>query len=201
MARSGARRLVLATGNAGKVRELRELLAGSGWDAVTAGELGVPAPRVIECGRSYLENAVAKGVAYARATGLAALADDSGLEVDALHGAPGVLSARFGGAALDDAGRCDHLLATLAGVPPARRGARFRCAVALALPGNAAVVREGVLDGRIAPAPRGASGFGYDPVFELADGRTVAQLGAEKQQVSHRALAVHALVEALRRLR
>ncbi|MDA0366069.1 MAG: non-canonical purine NTP pyrophosphatase, partial [Chloroflexi bacterium] len=111
------RRLVLATGNAGKVRELRSLLAGSGWTAVTARELGLAAPTVLETGRSYLENAVAKAVAYARACGLPALADDSGLEVDALDGAPGVLSARFGGPALDDAGRCDRLLSAIAGIP------------------------------------------------------------------------------------
>jgi XTP/dITP diphosphohydrolase len=192
-------RLVLATSNRGKVREIRELLSGTGWDAVTVADLGIPAPTVLETGRSYLENAVAKAVAYASATGLPALADDSGLEVDALDGRPGPLSARYGGPAADDAARCARLLAELEGVPPARRGARFRCTIALARPGNAAAVREGTLEGRIADATRGESGFGYDPVFELPDGRTVAEIGAEKQQLSHRARALRAIAEVLGR--
>ncbi|MBM3139749.1 MAG: non-canonical purine NTP pyrophosphatase, partial [Chloroflexi bacterium] len=106
---------------------MRALLADAGWELVGARELGVPPPTVLETGRSYAENAVAKAVAYARVSGLPALADDSGLEVDALGGAPGPLSARFGGPGLDDRGRLERLLAALDGVPPGRRGARFRC--------------------------------------------------------------------------
>ena len=192
-------RLVLATRNAGKVREIRALLAGCGWDVVTVDELGVHAPDVIETARSYVENAVAKASAFARATGLSALADDSGLEVDALGGRPGVVSARFGGPGIDDHARSAHLLARIAHEPPARRGARFRCVIAVVHPGNAPVVREGVLEGRIALAPRGEDGFGYDPVFELPDGRTLAEIGEEKQAISHRARALGRVAEVLRR--
>ena len=194
-------RLVLATGNAGKVRELRALLAETGWVCLTPSEAGLGPVEVIETGRSYLENAVAKAVAYARASGLPALADDSGIEVDTLDGRPGVLSARFGGASIrTDAERTALLLRSLDGVPCALRTARFRAIVALALPGDRIVVREGTLEGQIAEAPRGASGFGYDPVFELADGRTVAELGDGpdgKQALSHRAQAVRAMISVL----
>lgn len=192
---------MLATSNAGKVRELRELLGVTSWECVTPRELGLAPVEVIESARSYLENAVGKAVAWARASGLPALADDSGLEVDALDGAPGVISARFGGPSLrTDAERTALLLRRLEGVPTARRGARFRAAVALALPGGQTFVREGMLEGRITEAPRGDSGFGYDPVLELPDGRTVAELGEEKQQISHRAVAVRAMIEVLQSL-
>ena len=193
-------RLLLSTSNPGKVREIRGLLAGAGWDAVTPRELGVTFAAPIETARSYAENAIAKAVAAAEASGLPALADDSGIEVDALDGAPGPLSARFGGSTLTDADRCALLLLRLEGIPPGRRGARFRAVVALALPGNRVITREGVLEGRIALAPRGADGFGYDPVFELPDGRTLAELGAEKQTISHRARALASMAEVLRGL-
>ena len=194
-------RLLVATTNAGKAREIGVLLAGTGWECVSAREAGVRSVEVIETGRSYLENAVLKAVTYAAASGMPTLADDSGLEVDALDGAPGVVSARFGGPSVgSDAERTALLLRRLEGVSPARRGARFRAVVAVALPGGQVYVREGVLPGRIASAPRGASGFGYDPVLELADGRTVADLGEEKQQISHRAQAVRAMIEVLNSL-
>ena len=193
-----AYRLLLATGNASKVRELRAILEESGWTAVTAVELGIASPRVLETGRSYLENAVAKAVAYAVASGLPALADDSGLEVDALDGAPGVDSALYGGPGVtDDRQRNARLLRALDGVPRRWRGARFRSILAVAQPGGAAISREGVLEGRIAEAPRGENGFGYDPVFELPDGCTLAELGEEKQVISHRTRALHAMIEAL----
>jgi XTP/dITP diphosphohydrolase len=194
-------RLLLATSNAGKVRELRELLAETGWECVTPRDLHLAPVEVIESARSYLENAVGKAVAHARTSGLPALADDSGLEVDALGGAPGVISARFGGpSARTDGERTALLLHRLEGVPPVRRGARFRAVVALALPGGRTFVREGTLDGRITEAPRGAAGFGYDPVFELPDGRTLAEVGEEKQQISHRAVAVRAMIDVLHSL-
>lgn len=193
-------RLLLSTSNPGKVREIRGLLAGTGWDAVTPAETHVTFATPIETARSYAENAIAKAVAAAEASGLPALADDSGIEVDALDGAPGPLSARFGGPTLTDPDRCTLLLRRLEGVPPGRRGARFRAVVALALPGNRVITREGVLEGRIALAPRGADGFGYDPIFELPDGRTLAELGAEKQTISHRARALAAMAEVLRGL-
>lgn len=193
-------RLLLSTSNAGKVREIREILAGTAWDVVTPADLGVTFAAPIETGRSYAENAIAKAVAAAEASGLPSLADDSGIEVDALDGAPGPLSARFGGPTLTDAERCALLLRRLEGVPPGRRDARFRAVVALVLPGNRVFTREGVLEGRVALAPRGANGFGYDPVMELPDGRTIAEIGAEKQTISHRARALAAMAEVLRGL-
>lgn len=197
----GERRLVVATSNAGKAREVREILAVTGWSVVTPADLGLGITAPAETGRSYLENAIAKATAAARDTGLPAIADDSGLEVDALDGRPGPLSARFGGPALtSDAQRWQLLLRMLDGVPTARRAARFRCVVALALPGNRVVTREGVVEGRIAQEARGDGGFGYDPVFELPDGRTVAQIGAEKHLISHRSQALRAIAEVLRTL-
>ncbi|MEE8336954.1 MAG: RdgB/HAM1 family non-canonical purine NTP pyrophosphatase [Dehalococcoidia bacterium] len=193
------RRLVVATGNAAKAAELRELLADSGWEIVSAADAGLGAVDVVEGGRSYLENATLKATAFARVAGMPALADDSGLEVDALDGRPGVFSARYGGAGLPSGYglRMARLLDELRGVPRGRRTARFRAAIALALPGGRTFVREGVVEGRITEAPRGEGGFGYDPVFELPDGRTMAELGSEKATVSHRALAVREMIVVL----
>ena len=194
-------RVVLASSNAGKAREFSALMAGSAWTLLTPSEAGLGAVSVIESGRSYLENATLKAVAYAHAATLPALADDSGLEVDALDGRPGLFSARFGGPRLhDDRARSEHLLRRLAGVPPARRGARFRAVLVLALPGGRTFSREGVVEGRITAGPRGESGFGYDPMFELPDGRTMAEIGEEKQRISHRALAMRAMMDVLEEL-
>lgn len=195
------RRLVLATSNAGKARELRELLAPAGWEVLMPDETGRTPVHVVESGRSYLENATMKAVACVHAAGLPALADDSGLEVDALDGRPGVHSARSGGpAAAPDRARYEWLLRELDGVPRARRTARFRALVVLALPAGQTFAREGLLEGRIAETPRGQGGFGYDPVFELPDGRTLAEIGEQKQALSHRALAIHAMIEVLKGL-
>ncbi len=199
------RRILLATSNAGKVREIREILGDLGFELLTPEEAGTAVPPIVETDRSYAENAVNKATAVARASGLPALADDSGLEVDALGGEPGPLSARFGGLhARTDEDRYRLLLPRLEGVPPARRTARFRAVVALAVPGNRPVVREGVVEGRIALEPRGTNGHGYDPVFEVAGlgGRTAAELTPEqKNAVSHRGRALAALRETIERLR
>ena len=195
------RRLVLATSNAGKARELRELLAPAGWELLMPDEAGLAPVHVVESGRSYLENATMKAVACVHAAGLPALADDSGLEVDALDGRPGIHSARSGGpAAAPDRARYEWLLRELDGVPRARRTARFRTLVVLSLPAGQTFAREGLLEGRIAETPRGQGGFGYDPVFELPDGRTLAEIGEQKQALSHRALAIHAMIEVLKGL-
>ncbi len=141
---------------------------------------------------SYAGNARVKARAGRQLTGELALGDDSGLEVDALGGAPGLRSARFGGPGLDDAGRCRRLLEALRGVPEARRTARFRCLIALAHPDGRERLVEGLAEGRILDEPRGAGGFGYDPLFHYAPlGRTFAELShAEKAEVSHRGRAL-----------
>ena len=193
---------MLATGNPGKVRELRRMLAGVPFDVVGAGERDVPRLDVVEDGETYAENAAKKARAYATATGALALADDSGIEVDALGGRPGLRSARYGGEGLDDAGRTALLLHELESSAVEARAARFRAVVAIAMPGEDDVALfEGAVAGRIALAPRGAHGFGYDPVFELADGRTAAELSdCEWDAISHRGIAMRAAAAHLRTL-
>jgi XTP/dITP diphosphohydrolase len=191
-------RLLIATNNPGKAAEFRTLLAGSGWELVTPSDLGLAPIEVVESSRSYLDNAVAKAVRHAAASGLPALADDSGLEVDALGGRPGVLSARYGGPqTAGAAARNARLLAELEGVPKARRGARFRAVLALAMPRGETYVREATVEGRIATAASGAEGFGYDPIFELPDGRTMAEIGDEKHTISHRGRAAREILKVL----
>lgn len=195
-------RLLLATNNAGKVRELRALLEPDGWTVLTPSEAGIRLEPE-ETGATYAENAAIKAHAFAQAAGVPALADDSGLEVDALGGRPGVHSARYGGAGLSAEDKVEMLLRELAGVPQADRGARFRAVIVVAAPDGRAWQSEGVCEGRIAPAPRGANGFGYDPVFLLPErGLTMAELGEEeKNRISHRALAVRAAIALLEGLR
>ncbi|MCY4615998.1 MAG: non-canonical purine NTP pyrophosphatase, partial [Chloroflexi bacterium] len=148
-----------------------------------------------------LENAITKAVRHAEASGLPSLADDSGLEVDALDGRPGVISARYGGPQAATAGaRNALLLGELDGIPPARRGARFRAVLALAIPNGQTHVREATVEGRIAAAAHGADGFGYDPIFELPDGRSMAELGEDKHAISHRGLAAREIIDVLREL-
>jgi len=195
--RPGRPRLVVATANAGKIREFAALLDGLGYDVRPLGELSaVPLPP--EGTTSYADNARAKARAAAAATGAVALGDDSGLEVAALDGRPGVASARYGGPGLSDAARVQRLLGALAGV--ADRRARFRCVIALAAPWGAEATVEGIAEGQLVEAPRGAGGFGYDPIFLLpALGRTFAELSeAEKDRVSHRGRAVRAAGPVLR---
>ena len=192
-------RLLLGTNNPGKVREFRRLLAGSGYDVVTPAGLGLSLD-VDETGSTYAENAAAKARAFASAADCLALADDSGIEVDALDGRPGMYSARYGTPGLDDAGRTALLVHELTGIPNDRRTGRYRAVVAVASPGGDVKLFEGVQEGRIAHLPRGARGFGYDPVF-LVDGRTQAELSdAEKDAISHRGQAVRAAREYLRAL-
>ncbi len=194
--------VVLASRNRGKLVEFDALCAGilnlEAWPP------DVPVPEVLEDGATFLDNALVKARTFALACGSTALADDSGLEVDALGGAPGVGSARYGGAGLDDGARSSLLLEALAGVE--NRRARFRCVVVLhaARPGDAWFSAAGTLEGAIGCAPRGAAGFGYDPVFvpEGCGGRTLAELApATKNAISHRALALRALLDMLRAAR
>lgn len=184
-----SRKLLVATHNPGKVREYRDLLADLPIQVTYLDEEGTL--EVVETGQSFAENAQLKAVAYARVSGLWTWADDSGLEVDALAGAPGIYSARYAGAAATDADRYRKLLDALAGVPWSRRTARFRCVVALATPEGQVRTCEGVCEGVIAFGPAGQNGFGYDPIFYLPErGVTMAQLPAEvKNAISHRGRA------------
>ena len=193
-------RVVLATRNPGKVREVAAILDDPYLELAGPEVLsGVEFP---DEGDTYEENARVKARTAARATGCIALADDSGLEVDALRGGPGPRSARYGGSGLDDAGRCDHLLRALDGVPDSGRAARFVCVAAVVTPDGREDIRRGICAGRILREPRGASGFGYDPIFAVeANSRSMAELSAEeKNQISHRARAFRALLPVLRQL-
>jgi XTP/dITP diphosphohydrolase len=189
-----APRVVFATGNRGKVREIAELLGGR-LDLVPQTDLAVPS--IEETGDSFAANALLKARHAAAVTGLPALADDSGLEVDALGGAPGVYSARYAGDQATDEDNVAHLLAELAGVAPTARTARFRCVLALVRSADdaAPLVAEAAWEGSITAAPRGTGGFGYDPVFEVPGlGRTSAELApADKNSRSHRGLAARRL--------
>ncbi len=192
--------VLVATRNTGKVAELADLLRDLDVAWLSLDEAGV-AFEVEETGETFEENAVLKATTYAGATGLLTLADDSGLEVDALGGRPGVYTARYGGAGLTSIQRYERLLQELAGVPWKRRTARFRCMIALAGPDGLIGTAAGVCEGRIAWEPAGSGGFGYDPVFYLPDqGLTMAQLPAEeKHKISHRGRAVAAVAPLLRR--
>jgi XTP/dITP diphosphohydrolase len=192
-------RIVVATRNRGKLREIVSLLAGLDVELRTIDELA-PDAELREDGVTFEENALAKARQAAQATGLPAIADDSGLEVDALGGAPGVYSARYAGLPSDDARNNAKLIAALAALPGPHTG-RFRCVAAFVDPVRGLeLARSGSCEGQILPAPRGEDGFGYDPLFLLpALGRTMAELPVEeKNRLSHRAAAFHALAAALR---
>lgn len=195
-------RIVLATRNDHKVGELRGILADilGELDLEIVGLSEFPdAPDVIEDGVTFAENAILKARAAAMATGLPALADDSGLAVDVLGGAPGIFSARWAGRHGDDRANYELLLAQTADVRDEHRGAGFVCAAVLALPDGRVLVEEGQFRGTLARAPRGANGFGYDPILLLADGRTAAELSPEeKNAMSHRGNAFRALSERFR---
>ncbi|MBL1068459.1 RdgB/HAM1 family non-canonical purine NTP pyrophosphatase [Streptomyces sp. 7-21] len=196
-------RLILATRNAHKVTELRAILAGAGITAELVGADTLPdAPDVPETGVTFAENALLKAHALARASGLPALADDSGLCVDVLGGAPGVFSARWAGKHGDDAANLRLLLAQLADVPDEHRGAHFACAAALALPDGTERVAEGRLPGTLRRAPAGEGGFGYDPILQPeGETRTCAELTPEeKNALSHRGRAFRALAPEIARL-
>jgi XTP/dITP diphosphohydrolase len=192
-------KVLLASRNAGKLVELQRMLAAvDGLQVI--GLADVPAYREApETGATFAENALAKARDAVAATGLPAVADDSGLTVDALNGMPGVLSARWSGRHGDDTANLVLLLAQLTDVPDERRGAAFVCAAALVIPGGPETVVHGEWPGRIAAAPRGTGGFGYDPIF-VPDGeqRTAAELGAaEKDAASHRGRALRMLLPHL----
>lgn len=191
--------VVLATGNPGKLKELQELLAPLSMQVTSQSQYAHSGPE--ETGLSFVENAILKARFAAEISGLPSVADDSGLEVDALHGAPGIYSARYAGEGASDADNLNKLLESLRHVPPPLRTARYRCALVFMrfAQDPAPLVCQASWEGRIADAPRGTGGFGYDPVFELPEqGVTAAQLSAtEKNRLSHRGHALRKLIEAL----
>lgn len=191
---------MLASANPGKAREIGALAAELGLTITPQSELGVPS--VEEHGRSFRENAILKARNAAAHTGLPAIGDDSGLEVDALGGAPGIHSARYAGANATDAENIDKLLHALTAIPEEQRGARFQCVMAYVRDADdpAPIVCQGTWGGRILRQPRGGGGFGYDPVFFVpTHGCSAAELPpAVKNQISHRAQALHKLLAALR---
>lgn len=193
-------RVVLASGNAGKLRELHALLAPLGMDVVAQSDFDITG--VDETGQSFVENAILKARHAARVSGLPAIADDSGIMVDALGGAPGIYSARYAGESASDEENLDLLLENLKDVPDPGRGARFVClAVYMRYAADPCpIVCEGIWRGRIIHGPRGKDGFGYDPIFHVEDcGCTSAELEpARKNAISHRALAMGALIDRLR---
>ncbi len=195
-------KLLLATSNRGKIAELQAML-GTTAEVVSLADIGVVGPE--ETGMTFAENAVLKARHGAEASGLITVADDSGIEVDALDGAPGIRSARYAGEPGDDAKNREKLLHELQGFPANRRTARFVCEIAVATPGGDVRTFAGTLEGRVANAPRGTAGFGYDSLLELPDGRTVAELAPDqKNAISHRGAALrnalpylHSVIESM----
>ena len=194
-------RLIIGSNNLDKVIELRELLGDCGWEVVAPRDLSI-AIDVEETGATYADNARLKAEAFSRASGLAALADDSGLEVDALNGEPGALHHLHGWDGIDQADRIAILLRALADVPDDRRTARFRAVIVLVLPDGRVCEEEGVCEGIIGFEASGSGGFGYDPVFVLRErGLTMAQLSIEeKNRISHRGIAAAKMAQRLREL-
>ncbi len=191
-------RLLIASNNAHKVVEFRRLFEGLPYELVTPADLGLDLDPE-ETGETFAENARLKALAFAEASGLPAMADDSGIEVDALDDGPGVRSARYGGSGLDDAGRVQLLLREVDGVPDERRACRFKAVLVLVGLNGEELTAEGVCEGRVAHATAGPNGFGYDPVFYVpAFGKTMAELtDAQKDEISHRGKAARAMAAIL----
>ena len=194
-------RLLVATANKGKVAEYGELLTGLDCTLLSLADVGITGA-IDESGTTYQENARLKAVECAARSGLVTLADDSGLEVDALGGEPGVFSARYAGDNATDAERVAYLLSKLRGVPESERGARFVCVIAIAFPDGDVTYCHGECPGRIVTEPRGEKGFGYDPAFFVPElGRTMAELPPEvKNEISHRGRAAAKARDVLGRL-
>ena len=196
-------RVVLATQNAHKLIEMRRILDEAGLDIELVGTDQFPdLSDVVENGSTFAANALLKARSVCAETGLPAIADDSGLGVDALNGMPGIFSARWSGSHGDDLANLNLLLGQLTDVPDARRGAAFHCAAAVVLPDGAERVVEGTIDGTLIREPRGTNGFGYDPiVVPVGESRTTGEMSAEeKDSISHRGRAMRALVPVLRDL-
>ncbi len=193
-------RYIMATHNKDKIREMSRILQPLGIEAVTDRDLGIALPEVDETGTTFAENAYLKAASACEFTGLPAIADDSGIVVDALNGAPGVYSARYGGEGLDDKDRNALLLREMKDVPDEQRTAHYACAICCVFPdGRDTITAEGEMHGRIAHDERGEGGFGYDPLFVVGD-KTVAQMTAEeKDGISHRGNALRAFRDILQK--
>ncbi len=193
------KRIVLASNNAGKVREFNQILSDLKLEVVPQAELGVE--EVEETGLTFVENAILKARNAALHTGLPALADDSGIEVDALHGAPGIYSARYAGAGASDQTNLELMLKNMGGLPAEKRSARFQCVLVFMRHGDdpTPLICQGTWEGRILNTPQGDNGFGYDPIFEVPElGKSSAQLESDKKnRLSHRGQALARLVAAL----
>ena len=194
------KKIVLASGNAGKVRELNLMLAGHNIEIVPQSEFKIK--EAVEDGLSFVENAIIKARHAARHTGLPAIADDSGIEVDALNHAPGIYSARYAGEGANDQKNNDKMLRELAGVAEAQRTARYQCVLVFMRDAEdpVPIIAQGALEGRILESARGTGGFGYDPIFYLLDhGCAAAEISLdEKNKISHRAKAMQALLQQLK---
>jgi XTP/dITP diphosphohydrolase len=193
-------RLVLATGNQAKLKELTRILEAGHVDVELVSQASFPdAPDVRETGATFAENALLKARAIATFTGLPAVADDSGLCVDALNGMPGVLSARWSGRHGDDEANLMLVLGQLADVPEERRGAHFACTAALVLPSGREHLTEGIVEGQLIHEPRGQNGFGYDPIFvpDSAELTTAEMSSADKDRISHRGKALRAIAPVI----
>ncbi|HPU57925.1 MAG TPA: XTP/dITP diphosphatase [Candidatus Avimonas sp.] len=192
-------KFVIATHNQKKLKELSRILKPLGIEAVTAADLGIKLEEVEETGSTFEENAELKAAAACRQTGLPSVADDSGLQVDALNGAPGVFSARYAGEGATDADRNNKLLLEMSGIPDEKRSARFVSAICCVFPSGDKVYARGECEGKIGYEPKGENGFGYDPLFVVSDGRTYAQLSdEEKDAISHRGNALRIFSQNLK---
>lgn len=191
-------KLIFATGNADKMKEIRMILADSGYEIVSMKEAGIDVD-IVEDGSTFEENAIIKATAISKVAGCLVLADDSGLEVDAMDGAPGIYSARFEGVDTPYSIKNKIIMDRLEGLPEEERTARFVCAIAAAWPDGRVETRRGTIEGRIAHEPAGENGFGYDPIFYVPEyGRTTAQLDPEeKNKISHRGKALQMIKEVL----
>lgn len=194
------KKIVLASGNAGKVRELNHLLSGYDIEIVPQTQFNIP--EAVEDGLSFVENSIIKARHAAKLTGLPSIADDSGIEVDALNHAPGIYSARYSGEGANDQKNNEKILHELRGVPEAKRSARYQCVLVFMRDGNdpMPIIAQGSLEGRILEKPIGTGGFGYDPLFFLPEqGCSAAEISLdEKNKISHRAKAMQALLQQLK---
>lgn len=191
-------RLIIASNNKGKIREFKELLDGFGFEVISMSEAGFT-DEIVENGDTFEQNAQIKARAVFRAVGEPVIADDSGLEIESLNGAPGVYSARYAGENATDKDRCDKVLCEMANVPDGERGARFVCSICLKLSEDEEYCVSGTVSGFIGRESVGNGGFGYDPIFMLNDTESMATIGEdEKNRISHRAQALEKLVDIIR---